>query len=277
MAVYANTTPFTGVGTPFLPPLTKMTPGQYLTSPSGRFTFVLQSDGRAVIYDNGAAVWQAQNGQPYTSYRTEAADKSATFFITQYYAFLNDTINKRNWGTANSTPLGGDITAAYARTFMVLQDDGNLVLTDAYPLWSSTSLRSFSVAKTDLRIEPGTILEMGKTYTSGVNSLVFQSDGNLVVYGPSGNVLWASYTQNKGATVAAMQSDGNFVIYAGSKAIWYTSTGGNPDAYAVVQSNGAFSVVVQRPVWARFGFTPKVTPKKTIVEYGPYALPSFSF
>lgn len=277
MAVYANTTPFTAVGTPLLPPLTKMTPGQYLLSPSGRFKFILQTDGNAVIYDNGVAVWNTQSGQPYTTYQTQAADKSATFFITQYYAFLNDTINNRNWGTANSTPLGGNVTAAYSRTYMVLQDDGNLVLTDTFPLWSSTSLNSFSLSKADLRIEVGTSLEQGKAYASGDNILVFQPDGNLVVYGPNSKVLWASYTQGKGATSAVMQGDGNFVIYAGSKALWWTATAGNPDAYAQVQANGSFSVCVQRPVWARFGFTPKVTPKKTLVEYGPYSLPSFAF
>lgn len=276
MAKYATTAPFTDSGTPVLPPLTKMSIGQNLTSPSGRFKMYLQDDSNLAIYDNGVAVWVAQEGQPYTI-QNKGAD-SSTFLITQYYVFLNDPTRNRVWSTANSSPQGGDVSSAYYRTFMVLQDDGNLVITDTFPLWSSdTSLSAFSLSKTNFRIEPGVALEQGKIYPSGANNLVFQADGNLVVYGPNSTALWASYTQNKGATAAVMQADGNFVIYAGNTPIWYTSTAGNPGAYAQVKDNGSFSVAIDRPVWARFGYTPTLTPKKTITEYGPINIPVWSF
>ncbi|WP_288463149.1 putidacin L1 family lectin-like bacteriocin [uncultured Pseudomonas sp.] len=277
MTSFAQTSPFTASGTAILPPLTKMSIGQNLTSPSGRFKLELQSDSNLAIYDNGTAVWVATSGQPYTSYST-AVEKGSTFLITQYYAFLNDPTRNRTWGTSNSTPLGGNVSAAYYRTYMVLQDDGNLVITDTVPLWSSNnSSTAFSLSKSNLRIEPGTFLEPGKLYESGANRLVFQGDGNLVVYGPNSQVLWASYTHNKGADQAVMQGDGNFVIYAKGKPIWYTNTDGNPGAYAQVKEDGSFCIVIDRPVWARFGFTPDIKPKRVLVEYGPYKLPSWSF
>lgn len=272
MAKYAATTPFTGSGTPVLPPLTKMSINQNLTSPSGRFVLYLQEDSNLAIYDNGSPVWVAGAGQPYTT-QNAGADAS-TFLITQYYVFLNDPYRNRTWSTANSTPLGSDVTAAYFRTYMVLQDDGNLVINDTFPLWSSnSSLTAFSLSKTNLRIEAGTTLEVGKFYASGSNNLVFQADGNLVVYGPNSQIMWASYTQNKGATRAVMQADGNFVIYANNTPIWYTATGGNPGAYAQVKENGAFSIAIDRPVWARFGYTPTSVPKRSFVEYGPIRIP----
>ncbi|MNZ35251.1 D-mannose binding lectin [compost metagenome] len=274
---FAQTSPFTASGSPVLPPLTKMVIGQHLSSPSGRFKMHLQDDSNLVIYDNGAAVWVAASGQPHTLIRT-AAESGSTFLITQYYAFLNDPTRDRTWSTSNSSPQGGNVSAAYHRAFMVLQDDGNLVITDTFPLWNSKgSLSAFSLSKSNLRIEPGTALEPGKLYPSGANALVFQTDGNLVVYGPHSQVLWASYTQNRGANQAVMQGDGNFVIYANGTPIWNTKTGGNPGAYAQVKEDGSFSVAIDRPVWARFGFAPNIRPKGKLVEYGPFKLPDWDF
>jgi hypothetical protein len=49
-----------------------------------------------------------------------------------------------------------------------------------------------------------------------INQLIFQDDGNLVLYmspGPNQVVEWASNTYGQDAQYAIMQTDGNFVIY----------------------------------------------------------------
>lgn len=42
------------------------------------------------------------------------------------------------------------------------------------------------------------------------------SDGNLVLYGPSG-VVWSAQVAGKGVTRAVVQPDGNFVLYTFSQ------------------------------------------------------------
>jgi hypothetical protein len=71
--------------------------------------------------------------------------------------------------------------------------------------------------------------------------LTFQTDGNLVLYGPGQTVLWASNTGPKtGISRLTMQADGNLVIYNNSsKAVWSSGTSGNPGAYLIVQGGTA--------------------------------------
>lgn len=55
-------------------------------------------------------------------------------------------------------------------------------------------------------------------------TLVFQQDGNFVLYSPNGTALWASGTANKGKTMV-QQADGNVVIYGATGApLWATGT-----------------------------------------------------
>ena len=76
---------------------------------------------------------------------------------------------------------------------------------------------------------------------NGRYRLAMQSDGNLVEYNGS-SVVWASGTNPAGAR-ATMQDDGNLVVYnASNTALWASSTGGNPGAYAVLGDAGEFGV-----------------------------------
>lgn len=68
-------------------------------------------------------------------------------------------------------------------------------------------------------------------------TLVMQSDGNLVLYGPTG-ALWSTQTQGTAAQNAVMQSDGNLVVYTSSSAVWSSQTEGNPGASLSVQDDG---------------------------------------
>jgi hypothetical protein len=119
-----------------------------------------------------------------------------------------------------------------------------------------------AMARTGLT--PGQSLRNGARLTSpdGRYSLIMQSDGNLVIYGPGG-AQWATSTNGPGRW-AVMQSDGNLVVYGPSGPLWASNTGDQPGAHLVMQSDG--NLVIYRgsvPVFERYagrlvGLKPKV-------------------
>jgi hypothetical protein len=69
--------------------------------------------------------------------------------------------------------------------------------------------------------------------------LMYQGDGNLVLYRWNWVSLWSSGTSGSSAGQVDMQSDGNLVIYnAGGGVPWHAGTYGNGGAYLVVQDDG---------------------------------------
>ncbi|RFA10537.1 hypothetical protein B7R54_15980 [Subtercola boreus] len=53
------------------------------------------------------------------------------------------------------------------------------------------------------------------------SKLVFQTDGNLVLYTDAGRATWQSRTYGRGAAKISLQSDGNVVIYrADNTPLW---------------------------------------------------------
>jgi hypothetical protein len=112
------------------------------------------------------------------------------------------------------------------------------------------------------RLLPGQSL----TSTGEGYRLVYQSDGNLVLYAGA-TAQWTSSTADTGAGSAAMQSDGNFVVYdAQGTAQWFTGSAGNANASLVVQSDGNLVVYSSggQAVWNRFSATaPAPTPTPT--------------
>ena len=65
----------------------------------------------------------------------------------------------------------------------------------------------------------------------------YQTDGNLVLYGPNG-ATWSSATNGRASDFVVMQGDGNMVMYSGSTPIWYTSTSGGPSSYLQILNDG---------------------------------------
>ena len=98
-------------------------------------------------------------------------------------------------------------------------------------------------------------LEMGPgasiRSTNGRFRLLYQTDGNLVLYDDvRQQPLWSSGTTG-GVGTALMQLDGNFVIYGPDRVpLWSTATSG-PGNYMVLQNDGNLVVYSPhgQPLW----------------------------
>jgi hypothetical protein len=108
----------------------------------------------------------------------------------------------------------------------------------------------------------------GQTLQSpgGQFNLVFQSDGNLVLYDPLWKPLWASNTANEGAFRAWMQTDGNFVIYNHAwRPLWATSwlirQATVPNSVLQLQSDANLVLYAPdgRAIWATYVLSHTVT------------------
>jgi len=78
-----------------------------------------------------------------------------------------------------------------------------------------------------------------RSSSNGKYRLVYQWDGNLVLYDDNDVVMWASNTAATSPGRAAMQSDGNFVVYDSNwTSVWASGTVGNSGAYLLVQNDG---------------------------------------
>jgi len=87
----------------------------------------------------------------------------------------------------------------------------------------------------------GDTLQPGQALLSpnGAYILIMQNDGNLVEYVQSqGDPIWDSNTGGNPGAYATLQTDGNFVVYsAGGVALWASDTSGNPGDRLVLQSD----------------------------------------
>jgi hypothetical protein len=279
MAIYPNPRPFTQVGASLLPPLQSMTAGQYLLSPNGNYKLLFQPDGNLAMYDltTGIAVWVADNNQPYST-----TGPLGPYIPQEVYMngtlYLDDQVRSRQWMPTLSADARFE--GLTTRAHLSLQNDSNLVIIDIQALWASNTAIPFTPGATEARVlDPSVSMTVDAEYVAGAYKLIFQGDGNLVVYDQNMAPVWFSGTANIGATQAVMQGDGNFVISnAAGQPLWYTGTGGFPGAYAQIQANGNFVIAYQVPIWARFGFVP-TAPRvpKFLVEYGPYTVWTWNF
>ncbi len=90
-----------------------------------------------------------------------------------------------------------------------------------------------------------------KWVTCNNYKLEFQGDGNLVLYSPSGNPIWATGTEGRGS-LFSVQTDGNVVLYDSSnRPLWASDTSGNIGAFFSIQTDGNLVVYRQdgRPGW----------------------------
>jgi len=91
----------------------------------------------------------------------------------------------------------------------------------------------------------GTTFARGQSITStdGRFGFVYQTDGNVVLYGPGGSVLWNLAKAGVASDRFVMQTDGNLVLYNGATPIWWTGTSGGGSSYLKIQNNGDLQII----------------------------------
>jgi hypothetical protein len=75
--------------------------------------------------------------------------------------------------------------------------------------------------------DSGVTVATWASHTQGTctGTAILQTDGNFVVYDCNGVARWASHTSGNGGDTLDLQSDGNLVIYSsGGSALWATHT-----------------------------------------------------
>ncbi len=72
--------------------------------------------------------------------------------------------------------------------------------------------------------------------------VIFQNDGNLVVYTKDGKACWYSGTHGRGGNRCVLQNDGNLVIYNNAGAIWHTASNGKKNPVLKIQNGGTLTV-----------------------------------
>jgi hypothetical protein len=147
----------------------------------------------------------------------------------------------------------------YSWTVRTATDDGALqseFSTPCYVTATTDGTKSTSSGTVTI-VGDNTLYSASKpmTWSGTIDRLVFQSDGNLVVYRNSDNaVLWASNTSGNPAACLAMQKDGNLVIYNGTPSInkdvvtatggvlWASGTNGQTNARVVMKADGSVGI-----------------------------------
>ncbi|WP_246198761.1 S8 family serine peptidase [Sodalinema gerasimenkoae] len=145
------------------------------------------------------------------------------------------------WREIMKNPTGGTFTEAEAHRLQIGQSV-YLPITQEIGTGKPVTPQPQPTPVRNISLKPGSSnlnFSRGQRWvTSTGYKFVFQHDGNLVLYSPQGQALWATGTNNTGANVFAVQTDGNVVLYEGSKVLWATNTYGNPGSRFSIQNDG---------------------------------------
>jgi surface antigen len=197
-----------------------LTASQYVESSDGHYSLAMQSDGNLVEYVDGRPLW-ASNTEGHPG--AWVAMQSDGDLVIYPPGNSTDALWASNTGGNPGSHLG-------------LQVDANMVIYSAAgaAIWE-TSVHNPNLEQNETLTTSQYIESINGTYWAAM-----QSDGNFVLYGPSG-AMWASSTEGHPGAWVTMQSDGNLVIYPpgnNTNALWASNTGGNPGTHLGLGTDG---------------------------------------
>lgn len=225
--------------------------GQSIYSPNGQCQLVVQHDGNLVVYKNGVADWNTETNGQGDGFKLKM----------EFNANLYRPNGSKAWTSNVYTPVLFE--EFKDRAYLVLQDDGEFGIFSDEAKWGSVQLSKPDVSPVITYIHTGTELLPGTEFIQGNYRLVFQTDGNLVIYQINPfKVIWNANTV--GATRAAVQTDGNFVIYKGNQVLFQTKTATGMPAYLGFTSYGRLFLYQPSLLWTNrrgsLNKPPKVVP-----------------
>jgi len=115
-----------------------------------------------------------------------------------------------------------------------------------------------TAAETHSQVE----LQPGESVVSpnGAHVLVHQRDGNVVLYAYGTKPIWHTSTHGRDTDRLVFQPDGNLVLYGPTGAIWHTGTYGKGDVLAVQNDANVVVYDASKAVWAIKGMAPPSYP-----------------
>ncbi|WP_236873207.1 protease pro-enzyme activation domain-containing protein [Burkholderia sp. MSMB0856] len=217
---------------------TTLKPGQTVYSASQNHRLVMQNDGNLVLYNvSGAAIWNSGTFGNAGAYAVFQTDGNFVVYSAGGRALWFSATNGGSYGQ-----------------YLAVQDDGNMVIYAwSIPVFATaTSAAGLTNSSSGPAVwNGGVTLGSGQSLASGngANTLVMQSDGNLVLL-RQGVPKWNSGTYSHPGAYAAMQTDGNLVVYSPTGVpLWYSGTNGNPGAVTYIQDDGNLVIYAQAPRW----------------------------
>lgn len=213
--------------TPFLKSGQRLKPGQYIRSANNVYTFLMQTDGNAVLYKGRTAVWSTATNR-----------KSSALVMQKDGNMVVYSGRTAVWasGTAGSTGA-----------FLAVQNDSNLVIYNIRkkPVWTRAMVLVTLGVNRVLR--PGQIL----LSHNRIFRLQMQTDGNLVMLKNAKTVLWHTATGRNPGAYVAMQGDGNLVVYSANKrALWHSGTNRGPSVLQMQNDGNAVIRYGRTAVWS---------------------------
>lgn len=277
--------------------------GQYMQSTDNKLKLIMQDDGNLVLYNmtNNAALWATSTYGSDAAYAVLQPDGNFMLCNNNQYTL---------WATGTVNHPGSRLALQNDGNMVLYDGSAPTWASDTYG-WvkSGTSQPPARMGDNDRRpgngqrdgirgndnapaargdedrrpansnqLLSGKKLNKGQFITSDDKrlKLVFQEDGNMVLYNQSTNQpLWYTATAGTDASYAIMQADGNFVIYTNyNKPLWASGTAGNGGAFLVVQNDGNMALYQgTNAVWATgtYNFVPVVNYTAEVVGGGMMA------
>lgn len=210
--------------------------GWFLRSSSGQFELCMQGDGNLVEYFESTPLWASNTAGHPGAYASLQPNGDFVIFGID---------GKILWSTNTGHQSNGKYSFA-------MQSDANVVLyaPSGTAIWANNEPGP-NILSVGQSLAPGWFLRS----SNGQYTLAMQSpDGNLVVY-DNATPIWASGTGGHPGANVAMQTDGNLVVYApsGGGPLWASNTAGTgSNNYVAMQTDGNLVIYTSsgQPVWA---------------------------
>jgi Ricin-type beta-trefoil lectin domain-like len=175
------------------------------------------------------------NGTNSWNYHLNSAGGQSNF------RWCNKCYSMHFGGIKGVCPAGGEHSTVGSGDYSIPFTDPPVIVVPA----TKEYIERISVGQ---QLNPGDVLKAA----NGTHVLVYQTDGNLVVY-RNGVAVWHSHTNGQSAGLVPMQGDGNLVIYnAAHQAIWATGTNTCQASFLAMQDDGNLVLYTAsgKAVWA---------------------------